>query len=308
MQKTSPLGTHTTPVYHKEQFFEKNSKKIVHSYIHGDKHDDFPLLLHQHDFYEINLVIEGRGVHYFNDQTINTRTGDLFIIPPHITHGYTNEHDLKIFHSLLSPSFFTFYPTLEALTGFKSLFDIEPSLRSAVQYNFLHLSRSQREEIFNDVHTCLNYSFYNIFDFNIQSSIIFQMICKFCKYYTNFTIEPNNHRTEKNYINMMIYAMEYIQKNFANNITIDKIAKELFMSKTTFQRYFKQVANISPINYLTQQRINASKDMLTSTNKSIAGIAVTCGFFDASHFIRNFKQNEGISPTEYRKKYTNTNN
>lgn len=107
---------------------------------------------------------------------------------------------------------------------------------------------------------------------------------------------------------MMIYAMEYIQKNFANNITIDKIAKELFMSKTTFQRYFKQVANISPINYLTQQRINASKDMLTSTNKSIAGIAVTCGFFDASHFIRNFKQNEGISPTEYRKKYTNTNN
>ena len=304
MQENLQLGQHTTPIYHTNQFFDKTSQKVVHCYIHGHKTDDFPLLLHQHDFYEINLIIEGRGTHYFNSQTINTRTGDLFIIPPHSKHGYTNENDLKIFHALLSPSFFKFYPTLEKLNGFKALFDIEPSFRSNMQHNFLHLSRPQREEAHNDIHNCLHYSYYTMYDYNIQSSIIFQMLCKYCKYYTTFAIPQNNPRSEKTYTTMIIFAMEYIQKHFAENITIEKIANELFVSKTTLQRYFKKVAHTSPINYLAQQRLNASKDMLISTNKAISFIATACGFFDASHFVRVFKQNEGISPTDYRKKYS----
>lgn len=302
MQEYSVLGEHTTPIYHTEQFFKKNSHQVVYSYIHGYKPDDFPLLLHQHDFYEINLVIEGKGTHYFNEQAINTRIGDLFIIPPNVKHGYTNDHDLKIFHSLLSPAFFNFYPSLKSLNGYKALFDIEPSFRSTIQHNFLHLSRTQREDTLNDIQSCLKYSQHNLYDFNIQSAIIFQMLCKYCKYYTSIAVSPDPHRTQKTYTAMVIYAMEYIQKHFAENITIDKIAHELFVSKTTFQRYFKQVANISPINYLTQQRINASKDMLISTNRSISYIAIECGFFDSSHFVRTFKNSEGITPAEFRKK------
>jgi AraC family L-rhamnose operon regulatory protein RhaS len=303
MQDYLSLGEHKTPIYHSEQFFKKNSHQVVFSYIHGYREDDFPLLLHQHDFYEINLVIDGRGTHYFNKQKLSTCTGDLFIIPPHIKHGYTNEHNLKIFHSLLSPDFFKVYPMLKSLNGYKSLFDIEPSLRSTDIHNFLHLSRQQREEALNDIQACLNYSQNNMHDFNIQSAIIFQMLCKYCKYYTYFATPSNNHLTEEKYTALTIYAMEYIQKHFAENITIDKIASELFVSKSTLQRYFKQVANISPIRYLMQQRLNASKDMLVSTNKSISFIAVECGFFDTSHFIRTFKQYEGVSPTDYRKTF-----
>lgn len=301
MQEYLPLGEHKTPIYHSEQFFKKSSQQVVFSYIHGYNDDDFPLLLHQHDFYEINLVIDGKGTHYFNKQTLNTCTGDLFIIPPHIKHGYTNEHNLKIFHTLLSPAFFKVYPMLKSLNGYKSLFDIEPSLRSTNINNFLHLSRQQSEEALNDIHACLNYSQNDMYDFNIQSAIIFQMLCKYCKYYTNFATPSSNYPTEKKYTAMIIYAMEYIQKYFAENITIDKIANELFVSKTTLQRYFKQVANTSPMRYLLQQRINASKDMLISTNKPISFIAVECGFFDTSHFIRTFKQHQGLSPTEFRK-------
>ena len=88
--------------------------------------------MHSHNFYEINIVIEGTGTHYIENNSFPTQTGDVFVIPPNLSHGYSedNGRKLKILHILLSSRFMLdFAYILKGINGYSLLFNIEPQLR-----------------------------------------------------------------------------------------------------------------------------------------------------------------------------------
>ena len=302
------LPSHATyPLYQTEQFFPEDNMKCVHCYTH-DADLKFPIGMHHHTFYEINLVTSGKGLHYINNEKIEIAVGDLFVLPPNIEHGYFEISNLQIFHILLDSKFFSLYKKhLKAMNGYDSLFNIEPQLRSAkYKKSFLHLSKSQFEQISIHIEQLLEHTEKNTYSCNIQAAIVFQMICTFCKYY-NETISPaKTPRSNSRYTPSIIYAMEYINKNLSNELTINTIASNNFMSSTTFKRYFTEIVGIPPMQYVTQKRIELSKKMLRSTDKSITFIAYETGFSDSSHFIHQFKKNVGCTPLEYRKSILKT--
>ena len=76
------------------------SYELVHTYFHDETYDYTPL--HTHDFYELNIVISGNGIHQLNDSVCHITTGDVFIMPPGFSHGYTfDSPKYSIFHLLL---------------------------------------------------------------------------------------------------------------------------------------------------------------------------------------------------------------
>lgn len=77
------------------------------------------------------------------------------------------------------------------------------------------------------------------------------------------------------------------------------IANEMNFSKPSVSVAMKNLREKNYMNY----RINRSKILLRSTNKSIAEIAEACGFSDTSNFISQFKKHTGIRPTHYRKDF-----
>ena len=98
-------------------------------------------------------------------------------------------------------------------------------------------------------------------------------------------------------------AVAYIDAHFAEDISVVDIARESGFSESQFRRVFERVIAKSPVDYITTIRLNAARKLLTTTEKSVADIAVEVGFFDQSHFIKAFKRERGTTPGRYRRQF-----
>lgn len=101
----------------------------------------------------------------------------------------------------------------------------------------------------------------------------------------------------------MQVVLEYIRDNFSGSIEIKDLAARVHLSVSQFERRFRKVFQISPLKHIMNVRIRAASLRLTTTNDTISTIALDCGFYDHSHFTRNFRKIMGTSPKEYRKQY-----
>ena len=98
-------------------------------------------------------------------------------------------------------------------------------------------------------------------------------------------------------------VLEYVRDHFSGPIEIKTLAALVNLSVSQFERRFRKVFQISPLKHVMNVRIRAASLRLTTANDTIAAIALDCGFYDHSHFTRNFCKIMGVSPKEYRKQY-----
>ncbi|KYG74521.1 AraC family transcriptional regulator [Roseivirga ehrenbergii] len=96
------------------------------------------------------------------------------------------------------------------------------------------------------------------------------------------------------------YAIGYIKAHLTENISIDKLVDKACMSKSHFFKIFKNTLGISPIDYITCERIKLSKKLIKSTNHQISEIAYLSGFNNPSYFAKKFKEYELITPGEFK--------
>lgn len=97
-------------------------------------------------------------------------------------------------------------------------------------------------------------------------------------------------------------TLEYIHKNYKNNITLSEIADYSFVSPEHLCRIFSQFSDVSPFSYLNRYRIMKSAEMLLEDNSPISKIASECGFNSSSYYNKMFLRFIGCTPGEYRKK------
>lgn len=98
-------------------------------------------------------------------------------------------------------------------------------------------------------------------------------------------------------------VIEYMNQNYEEKITIEKLAQIVKMSESNFIRLFKKETKVTPIEYLIKLRLDKAKKLLRSGTKTITETALQCGFNSASHFSSCFRKQYGNSPTEYRVSY-----
>lgn len=94
-------------------------------------------------------------------------------------------------------------------------------------------------------------------------------------------------------------AIKYIQFNYSHEISIDDIAKAVGVSRSHLYRLFMSSVGQSPIDYLTNYRLDEACNLLKNSQLSIAEIAVSVGFFDKFYFSRVFKKAKGVPPSRY---------
>lgn len=96
-------------------------------------------------------------------------------------------------------------------------------------------------------------------------------------------------------------AIKFIEKNYHHKISIEQCADEAKVSMSTLNRNFRKVYQTSIGEYLTKVRVHAACHELKDTTLSTTEIAIRCGFFDLSHFSKQFKKMMRMTPLEYRK-------
>lgn len=94
-------------------------------------------------------------------------------------------------------------------------------------------------------------------------------------------------------------TLHYIGQHYASEISRDKLAEMAGMSADYYSRMFKKLIGKSPMEYLTDIRMNHAKQALVLTRDSFRSIAHSVGFSDEFYFSRKFKAATGHSPSAY---------
>lgn len=103
-------------------------------------------------------------------------------------------------------------------------------------------------------------------------------------------------------LNEVERATHYFNENYNQNICIKDYAADRHMSDCWFNRTFKKVTKVTPIQYIISLRITSAINLLENTDHNIKQISSMVGYDDEYYFSRLFKKSTGLSPTEYRKK------
>lgn len=97
-------------------------------------------------------------------------------------------------------------------------------------------------------------------------------------------------------------AINYIDNHYyLEDISLDKVAAEIAISKFYLSHIFKKSTGLSVNEYIIQCKLREGKRLLISTNIQISDIADNLGFSTPSNFTRLFKQKVGYTPLQYRK-------
>ncbi|MFA4869354.1 MAG: two-component regulator propeller domain-containing protein [Pedobacter sp.] len=85
------------------------------------------------------------------------------------------------------------------------------------------------------------------------------------------------------------------------DFNIELVAESIGMSRTTFYKKFKSLTNLTPVEFVRQMRLKRAKQFLDTGEHNVSEIAYAVGFNNAKYFGRCFKEDYGISPSEYLK-------
>ena len=119
-----------------------------------------------------------------------------------------------------------------------------------------------------------------------------------------YNISQNSKQAD--HINVVNYSLpvrlacEYIEKNFQENINLNKISNYVSLSKNYFCNIFKKETGITIWDYLIRIRMEEAKRMLLETEQKTYEISEKVGYDDPSYFGRLFKKYTGFTPIEFR--------
>ena len=234
-------------------------------------HSYGPRIIHHYLFV---LVNGGEAELYTENKTIRLSEGDLLVMKPGIRVHYAAKTPWSIQWIGL------YGKTIdEYMTKFSDLGD----------YPIIRLSDYEEvERIFSKIYA-------------ISSDIGKASRCEQISLIYKLLSTLTNEVGEKVDIDIAYSAKKIIDYNFDKPIKIQDIAASLFVSMEHLSREFMEKYDISPKNYLTNQRIHCAKSLLCKRHISVQEVALSVGYEDALYFSRVFRQKTGHSPSEFRK-------
>ncbi|OAB47541.1 response regulator transcription factor [Paenibacillus antarcticus] len=106
--------------------------------------------------------------------------------------------------------------------------------------------------------------------------------------------------TKPKYSSLVEAGIQYLQDNYDRNISLEEVCAHLAVSKNYFSYLFKRETQHNLWAYLTDIRLNKSKELLTTTDMKSYEIAYTVGYDNPSYFSKLFKKTTGQTPNEFR--------
>ncbi|WP_235716000.1 AraC family transcriptional regulator [Acetivibrio cellulolyticus] len=250
--------------------------------------------------YELEFFVYSKGSMIIEDKEYNISKGDVvFRKPGQFTQGIMPYSCYLICFDLLDntkkePETYDFTKEQEFQNNYCNpvLDGIPPVFKPS---NFL-----KYQELFDGVLK----EFINPGDYSgiLLKSSVLRIIYEICSDIKNPFVNTEN-------INSAHYmavkrATEYIEVNFKQKITLEKLALIANLSPTYFHKVFTDTLGITPTEYVTKVRIDKAKELLVKTNLPVYEIAFECGYENIPYFSYTFKNRINLAPSEFRKRYS----
>lgn len=245
------------------------------------------LLIHMHDCCEVFLSLSDGNNFLIDDKVYNVNANNLFIInqfEAHKVNAY-GKNKFSRFSLHIHPDFIYNNSSIEAdfykyFYSDKKLDQISLTVAETDKLKNLFSSLTEDHEFGDDLYK------------KIRTIEILLEICRLCD--THQQSKSISHKNET-----LQLALDYINQNFTQPISLSDIAKNCFTSVNQLCILFKKHLSTTVNKYITGQRITLAKKYL-SEGKSVTETAFACGFGDYANFIRTFKNNVGTPPGKYK--------
>jgi len=248
---------------------------------------------HHHDFSKIVILIEGDLTYYIEGKAYILKPWDILFVNKNEIHKPVvnpNKHYERIV-IWLNPNFIAKYA--QDNNNLLKCFEVA----TENNYNLLRLNLKSIEIIKNLIKDIQNCNNSNEFGNEIlKESLFIQLMIFMNRLFLNS--DKNIDIDDIKYDKTIEGVLNYINSNLENDLSIDTIASEFFISKYYLMRKFKSQIGSSIHNYVVQKRLILAKSLI-SEGLSMSAVCSRCGFNDYSSFVRAFKKVYGVSPSNY---------
>lgn len=254
-------------------------------------------LLHWHDAFECIYVNEGELLLSIGLKHFVLRTGEMVLINSDVIHELKNISDKNCM--IISCVFHPFFICSERESIIYHKYIKPIIINLSFQYFFMNQTSQYINVFLNAVKAYSNQDHgYEILLRNLFSSILVDISNNL----------PSNQEVKNSILNLKEVRLrlmsDYIHKNYYEQITLKDIANSAMISESECLRCFKTIIHTSPVRYLVEYRLRVSRHLLIESNLKIESICMDVGFQDFSYFTKAFKKMFGMTPRDYRKKYS----
>ncbi|MBO5453314.1 MAG: helix-turn-helix domain-containing protein [Clostridia bacterium] len=257
--------------------------------------------LHTHDFDEIAIILKGSAIQHINDEKYLTSAGDVFLINSYDYHCFHDTENLTVFNIGFKKEVLDMYKNLlTPMAGYQGFFVLEPKYRKQNTFNNrLHLNSKEMAELEVILENLeKEYNERRSGQEIMITSYFLQIIGFLCRKY------ENHSESKTSFISPLSNVISYIEKNYTEHISLNDLAKIANTTVSTLITFFKKTFGQTPTEYIISLRLTNACELLRNSDDSITYISGICGFNDINYFSRIFKNKIGMSPREYRKKYS----
>ena len=237
---------------------------------------------HHNDYYEITFVVSGVYIHTYKGRTYNLTPGDLILMTPHSEHQlYTEPMQATFFAICIHEDFF--------MSFLKQHFpEFEEHVFS--KCTMTHLDST---------------------DFNYLEQLGRQLsvtrpprhVADTLTYLALVNIFHKNNPTSKSKSEPVQRILNMLNEPSLLHMSAQRLYSTVGISASTIIKNFKEQTGYTIVEYKNKKRMEFAANMLRNTDKKIIDIAYELRFESLSYFLRTFKKEFGITPTEYRKNH-----
>lgn len=241
--------------------------------------------------YHMHFILDGKGILEINNTSYNLTQGQIFLIPPNTISRYYPDNDFPWTYAFIS------------FQGNKAEQYLRQAGFSQTRYaRDCVLPPEQYADIIRDMLGTHRLTITNELRRVSQLFALFSLLTE-----TNRSSDQEQPYYDYLPETYFEYALQYIQLNYDKNMRIQDIADYIGITRSYLFHLFNKKLKLSPQKYLLNYRINKAKELLSSTDILVKDIAHDVGYEDSLAFSKVFHNATGVSPSAYRKQFSNLN-
>lgn len=251
-------------------------------------------MLHKHKgILELLYIADGEGRYIVGNRNYAVRAGDLVICNADTLHGEApfQKHNIQTYCCALANVDIDYLAKGRIIAPEKkpilTLEKFDPLVRE-LMLNLYTLNKENCNKLI-----CKQ-----------MAVTLLLLVCKIITLHdqqNKFIIEQKNE-------DMIRKLTNYLDANYKQDISLDKISTAMHISVSHISHLFKRETGLSPMQYVIHRRIGEAQSLLAETNLPIKEIEECLGFGSSCHLTAMFKKYVGLSPREYRKYFTHEEN
>lgn len=250
---------------------------------------------HAHSAVEIHLPLRGEVISHAGEMEYRVRAGEVLIIPSGVNHDLRMEEGSERELILYEPNgVFTIkeFSACRQMMARPIYLTHEHPQCAAVRELLLKFIRVHRASgLLRNMH-CY--------------AILLEMYAILGEEYLSTSATP----AEVNALNRQLSgedafnrALEYLDRSYMDDVTLDSLAAYAGFSRYTLSRMFRQHTGSTFTQYLSRKRVEMAMELLANTKMPVTQVALQCGFNSIATFNRVFREVKGCTPTQYRAIY-----